>query len=289
MKIMESVVVAITPARNEVTNLIQLLTNLESVTLPKSFHWVIVVNQSTDNSLDVVSNLKSSFPITVIDYSQVGNLRLGTAWKAWQIGVDWAEKNLGFSFLMKLDADVRLSENYFECLDSEGGGDHDIVGGITTDRKNREQLWHIQGAVKMYSTAAINAIRDIPRELGFDVLDEIRVKYSGLSIRVCRNARYKLTRTTGSSEGFLAGRIRNGRLCNFVGYDRFYFMLHVFRYAFRKPILLGSFLILYGYIRSPSSPFSSELRGQHIHEQREKLMLLRKKPMHWIIDTYGAH
>lgn len=280
--------IAITPARNELTNLIQLLDNLESVNLPKSFHWVIIVNQSTDNSLDVVRNLESSFPITVLDCSEVGNLRLGTAWKAWQIGVDWAEQNLSFSFLMKLDADVRLSSDYFELLDSEGGANHDIVGGITTDKKNREQLWHIQGAVKMYSIAAINAVRDIPRELGFDVLDEICINNSGLSIKVCKHARYKLTRTTGSSEGFLAGRIRNGRLCAFVGYDRLYFMLHVLRYAFRKPMLLGSFLILFGYFTSPSSPFSGELRQLHIHEQREKLKLLRRKPIHWIIDTYGS-
>jgi hypothetical protein len=138
----------------------------------------------------------------------------------------------------------------------------------------------------MYSSEAISALNNLPRELGFDVLDEICVENTGLATNVILQAKFHLDRDTGASEGFLKGRMRNGKMCRNVGYNYIYFILHLTRYLFKKPYVVGSLCIAWGYFTSRKSPFPKELRVAHKKLQREKLTALMRHPVRWIRQHY---
>lgn len=278
--------IAITPARNEADNLLKLLKNLNSISLPNNFVWVIVLNNNSDNSINLLKIDNPNFEIIILEYQQKGNLRSGQAWRAFFHGLECIESKKEFKFLMKLDADVRLSPDYFDYLIPKNVENLGAFGGVVNSLKNREQNDLIQGAVKSYTKSALQIVKNLPHELGFDVLDEVCLEHLGFNNIVVKKSKFYLNRNTGSSEGLKEGRIRNGVMCKYVGYHPIYFFLHLIRYSFRKPYFFGSIFIAYGYVTTKSSPFENNIRELHILKQKYKLINLSKKPLSLIKQLY---
>lgn len=279
----------VTPIHNEAGNIGILAEQmLRSSLKPKC--WVIVDDGSSDNGSEIAAGYQSSLPITILNRSNNGGLIGGSAFKAWQHGVDYAlTTNAQFTHVMKLDADVNLPENYLAQALEEFDREPQIglVGGVLVGKRDREQTVHVPGPVKMYSIAAMAALEDVPRAVGFDVMDEVRLKYAGLSVVVRKDLPFTVRRAIGASQGLVHGRRRNGQVCKWTGYWPPYFLLHALRYTFRRPFGIGAAAMVGGYLQADSGPYEEHLRVAHRDEQKIKLKNAISSPRRWVKSTYG--
>jgi dolichol-phosphate mannosyltransferase len=279
----------ISPARNEALNLVDLFMNLQSQDRCEfEITWTIVVNNSTDDSLDVALRFDSDqMAINVLDYSFQGNLFSAVEYRAF-----WAAINqyglTDFDYTMKLDCDVKLEKEYLSKLCSQLGGREGLFGGVNTSKGERVQSDPrlVRGATSCYSSAALSAIRDLPIALGYDVMDKVLILHEGYECELLSGIQYEVRRKTSSSEGLLRGRYRNGIVCRFTGYSKIYFTLHVLRYCIHRPFIIGGLAIVYGYLSAPRSPYSSLLLGLHRRYQLNKLRLLLINPIGWTKSRY---
>lgn len=279
--------VIVTPARNEAERIGKLSTSLARIESGLRITWILVDDSSTDDLENALRKSSGRFPDFVIKARTSGRIALGGAYQAWWVGVDFAVKELsGFSHLMKLDADVELRPDYFSQLkklmiDSDVG----ILGGVLSN-DTREQLIHVPGPVKMYSEDCLREMFQLPLATGFDVMDEVLAKRLGYRVEVNIDARFSINRSIGASQGLLHGRKRNGMVCRWTGYYTPYFVLHLMRYVFRKPYVIGSLAMAIGFITAQKSPFETELMSEHARQQRVLLGRLFKNPIRQIRLLY---
>ncbi len=276
----------VTPAKNEESNLLSLAESLENSNAKFVCLWTVVDDASTDDTERVIQNLQSPFRVQYVKFNSPGTLISGGAYKAWMFGTEFDSATDSRTHVMKLDADVRLEDDYFDQLYNSKYRDFDMLGGIILKGSGREQRNVIPGPVKLYSERAFSLVSTMPKETGFDVLDEVLCKHKGLSTMVVPSAKFSLSRSIGASEGMLHGRFRNGRVCRWTGYSHLYFMFHITRFLFRKPFFLGALWMLFGYMTAPDSPYDKSLRNLLANSQRDKLKRLAKNPIKWFKVNY---
>lgn len=280
--------VIVTPAHNEAENIKNLAENLSCLELNFEIVWIVVDDNSSDGTSDALRQDGFGQTAELITASTSGRLIEGGAFAAWNVGIGRAcEIAPNFTHLMKLDADVILDRQYFVVLEpllrDETIG---ILGGVIA-RGGREQNLHVPGPVKVYSKLCLQGLSGLPLKPGFDVMDEVVARNLGFRVVVDTNARVYLNRRIGGSQGALHGRLRNGLICRWVGYDPFYFLLHLARYLFRKPYFFGAVWMVYGYFTAGLSPYSQELRKIHAQSQRQKLKWLFSNPGKFISSIYS--
>jgi len=280
-------ILIVTPARNEGKNLPLLLESLKNQILLPNLLWIIVDDGSTDETVKVAEEFVTPFRVIVLKREQRGKLISGAAFSAWWHGIDFGiDLESDFTHVMKLDADVSLDHAYFQQLFSEERSqDIDLIGGVISGF-SREQSSYVPGPVKLYSTRAIELLRELPVATGFDVMDEILCRENGMRISVVKSAKFTMNREIGHSQGLLHGRRRNGLVCKWVGYAPEYFALHCIRYLFRRPVVFGSFSMFYGFISADKGPYPPRLRVAHRALQRARLMEILKHPVKTMKELY---
>jgi glycosyltransferase involved in cell wall biosynthesis len=280
--------VIVTPVRNEAKRISKISNMLNLIKYNFTVIWIIVNDSSTDNTLEVIENLRGFKPRFVLEARTSGKLVSGGAFQAWYVGVEFAYKNYpNFSHLMKLDVDVELRETYFNkiqphMMDPNVG----LIGGVLKNSR-REQNIHVPGPVKIYSQSALNCLTTLPLETGYDVMDEILLKQNGFRVVVVQGAEFFLNRSIGSSQGLIHGRRRNGLVCRWTGYYFPYFLLHLARYTFKKPFLFGGIAMLFGYLLAPASPYPKNLRALHATDQKKLLGRIARNPIRVLFALYG--
>jgi glycosyltransferase involved in cell wall biosynthesis len=278
-------VLIVTPMHNEADNVPGLIASLRAQHF-RDFDWVVVDDGSTDETVARLAELDTENQVTVLSKTNDGGLIGGSAFSSWRFGVTHTLPRKPYSHVMKLDADVRLAPDYLERvvrLARDGVG---IAGGITVSKGMTEQKFHVLGAVKLYTTEAYQLTESIPTAIGFDVLDEVAASVAGLETRVDTDAHFELARLTGASEGIIHGRYRNGRGCRWTGYWFPYFLLHCARYLVRRPYVIGSFAMLWGYLSAGRGPHAPELKKAHARMQRAKLARAIRNPARFWREAY---
>lgn len=281
--------IIVTPIHNEKDNIAALARQLTASSTHPDY-WVVVDDGSTDHGAREINPGALPFKTAIIKRENGGGLIGGSAFTAWQFGVDFAiEQMPDFDFVMKLDADVDVSTDYLAQMLSSAGDTPTLglVGGALIGSRDREQTIHVPGPVKLYTRRGYLALENLPRVVGFDVMDELAIKAAGLRVLVRRDVHFTVRRAIGASQGLIHGRRRNGLVCNWTGYWPPYFVLHAIRYIFRSPFVVGSFAMLVGYVRAPESPYPKNLRDMHTAEQRSKLRAAIRSPFSWVRETYG--
>src|SRR5919199_2718859 len=186
----------VTPCRNEADNLQGLHLSLRSQRNMPSHLWVIVDDGSTDDTSLIAEQVASQHPnAIVVRRANSGGLSGGSAYKAWQFGVEQGLRYLTGttpSVVMKLDADVRLGVDYFDQL--KGHERSGAFGGFMQGRRHREQTLHIPGPVKAYSWAGYLCLDELPRTVGFDVVDEVLLRARGFQTQVVPRASFTMAR-----------------------------------------------------------------------------------------------
>jgi glycosyltransferase involved in cell wall biosynthesis len=231
------------PCRNEEENIPKLIETINSQSSRIVVSIVFIENASTDETCKVISALESNIPISMESICTLGGLSSAAEFTAFLHGAKKIlRENLSITHVMKLDADVRLSHKYFETLQNRT-----IGSGLVGSPNPGEHKNVISGATRIYSRDAFKVVAQMPQAVGFDVLDEIYISNSGYLVECVNLPLFTLVRKTGSSEGILRGRYRSGIICKVVGYSFPYFLIRIARYAFRKPLLLGSIFMFCGY------------------------------------------
>jgi len=278
----------ITPGKNEAARIPLLATSIAEACIEFPFVWIYVDDSSDDNSLSILKHGTEFKPNYILNSKSSGKIIKGGAYQTWNVGIEFALKEFpDLSHLMKLDADVQLEPDYFSRLrelmeNSEVG----IIGGVLAN-SYREQNIHVPGPVKMYSKPCLEKLSELPLATGFDVMDEVLCQKYGYRVGVNREAKFRINRAIGASQGLLHGRRRNGLVCRWTGYNALYFSLHMLRSVFKKPYLIGSLSMLWGYLIAPPSPYSVELRKLHSAHQRALLSKLLRHPISGIKDLYS--
>ncbi len=275
----------VTPMHNEADNVAGLLSSLHAQRF-QDFDWVAVDDGSTDGTAERLAEVDTEKRATILSKPNDGGLIGGSAFSSWRFGVEAVLPRKPYSHVMKLDADVRLAPDYLERIMAIARDGVGIAGGITVSKGMTEQKFHVLGAVKMYTAEAYRAIQPMPTTIGFDVLDEIAVGVAGLETRVDTDAHFELARLTGSSAGITHGRYRNGRGCRWTGYWFPYFLLHCARFLVRRPYVVGSAAMMWGYLRAGSGPYPKNLKKAHAGMQRAKLMRALRNPVRFWREAY---
>jgi glycosyltransferase involved in cell wall biosynthesis len=159
-------------------------------------------------------------------------------------------------FILRLDADLSFGPGLVASLMAEFQRDPrlGIASPILAEpahggwRDVPVRSMHTRGAVKIYSRACFEAVGKLESGLGWDVIDGARAQMAGFRTRTFTHIRCFHHRPQGSASGLLRGRYANGRSAWFVGYSPLYLLAAAARRIVQPPFLLGSILMVSGYV-----------------------------------------
>ena len=248
--------VIVTPARDEEKHLESTLQAVIAQTI-RPERLVIVNDGSSDRTGAIAEEFASRHPwIVVVHRPDRGRRKNGagvveTFYEGYKRleGVAW-------DFLIKLDADLSFAPDYFQrCLqeferDSNLGVGGGALYNLTPGGPEFEPhpWFHVRGATKIYRRACWEQIDGIWPGPGWDTLDELKANMVGWSTRTFRGVEAYHHRMTGAAEGGWSDNVKNGRGNYVVGYHPLYVLARCIHRLGRKPYVLGSIGMLYGFI-----------------------------------------
>jgi len=195
------------PAHNEANYISLTLDGIVSQTLlPKK---VIVVNDnSTDNTAEIVKNYTDKHPFVNLINNTSGTEHLpgSKVIQAFYKGYETLDDN--YDFIVKLDADIIIPNNYFETLIHHFNSDKKIgmAGGFAYIEKNGSWILenltnkdHIRGAFKAYRKQCFLDIGKLKPSMGWDTVDELLAQYHGWKIKTDEALKAKHLKPTGAT------------------------------------------------------------------------------------------
>jgi glycosyltransferase involved in cell wall biosynthesis len=195
------------PAHNE-ANFISLTLDsiIHQTVLPKQ---VVVVNDnSTDNTTNIIKEYskKYSFIGLINNPSENKHLPGSKVIKAFYKGYETLDSN--YDFIVKLDADIILPNNYFETIINHFNTDEKIgmAGGFAYIKKNESWVLenltnkdHIRGAFKAYRKECFLDIGKLKPSMGWDTVDELLAQYHNWNIKTDEALKVKHLKPTGKT------------------------------------------------------------------------------------------
>lgn len=215
----------IIPAYNEEKFIEVTLQSISNQTLlPKK---VIVVNDnSTDKTSEIISEFESKYGIfkQVLKVSENIHLPGSKVIQAFEKGLEVLDDD--YDFIVKLDADLILPNNYFEEIAKTFQSDNKIgmVGGFAYIEKNNEWILenltdkdHIRGAFKAYCKDCFKQIGGLKTAMGWDTVDELLCRFYGWKIKTIAELKVKHLKPTGVNYNKTA-RYKQGEAFYTLGY-----------------------------------------------------------------------
>jgi len=245
------------PAYNEEKNIEQTLNSiLKQTLLPKKI--VIVDDNSTDKTAKIVNFFSDKYDfIELIATNSLQIHQPGTkVINAFNRGLEILDDN--YDFIVKLDADLILPENYFKQISyifSENPR-VGIAGGRAFIEKNGKWILenltdddHIRGAFKSYRKQCFLDIGKLKSEMGWDTLDEFLARYHNWEIIVDKSLEIKHLKPTGNTYN-TSSKYQQGEAFYRLGYGFLLTFLACLKLAFRKrkPFLFINYII--GFFRA---------------------------------------
>ncbi len=281
---------AITPAYNEENYIRYILESMCSQTLKPEL-WIIVNDGSSDTTAEIAEHYAKNFDwIRVIEHPGVEGRSLGPkVVRAFNFGLHTIDI-AGYEFIVKLDADISLPENYFEKVAATFknkqhigvcGGISQLVNSEVTQVLNRG-FDHVSGTAKSYRRECFEAMGGLREVHGWDILDEHLVRYHGWSVKtidylVITHHRTPIRNLSAWRRSYDAGkwycRMRYGVPAMF-GY--------AIQQSFRTPLFIAWFPTLLGYIYAISNgekPYIDRDAGKFIrhHMNRRFVSYIKQK------------
>ena len=192
--------------------------------LPKK---VVVVNDnSTDTTSEVVQEFVNihSFICIINNTSEAIHLPGSKVIQAFQKGLENLDND--YDFIVKLDADLILPDNYFETIIKHFESDekNGMVGGFAYIEKNGEWILenltdkdHIRGAFKAYRKKCFQEIGGLKPAMGWDTVDELLSKFYGWKVETDQSLIVKHLKPTGANYNNSA-RYKQGEAFYSLGY-----------------------------------------------------------------------
>jgi poly-beta-1,6-N-acetyl-D-glucosamine synthase len=246
----------ITPARDEEEYLEKTILSVANQSI-RPLEWIIVNDGSHDNTGVIIDHYTQVYPWIKArhrpnrGYREAGGGVINTFYD----GYSQIEASQ-WDFLVKLDADLSFSSDYFERCFAEFAKDPRLGiggGGIYHEEAGEPKLeenpkFHVRGATKIYRRACWEDLGGLLRAPGWDTVDEVKANMLGWSTRSFLDLRVSHYRFTGAADGAWKDSIKNGRANYIAGYHPLFMLFKCVRRLARKPYLIGSTALLWGFL-----------------------------------------
>jgi poly-beta-1,6-N-acetyl-D-glucosamine synthase len=249
--------VIITPVRNEEKYLEQTVKSVISQTV-KPIEWVIVNDGSSDRTGIIIDSYSKQFQwIRPVHRKNRGYRKSGGGViEAFYDGYNSLVAR-NWDYVVKLDGDLTFDKQYFEkCfkkfdkiqnLGICGGGIYHVADGHMHLEENPS--FHVRGATKIYKRKCWDAIGGLPKHPGWDTVDEVKARMLGWDTRTFPEIKVIHHRRTGGADGIWRGAIKDGNADYFSGYHPLFMFAKYIRRVFKKPYLVESLGLFYGFLR----------------------------------------
>ncbi|EWH15049.1 family 2 glycosyl transferase [Cellulophaga geojensis KL-A] len=198
----------IIPAHNEEAFIAKTLDSiLHQTKKPKQV--VIVNDNSTDTTASIINSYEKKYPIFKIvnTTSSTKHMPGSKVVNAFNKGLAVIDSK--YDFIVKLDADIILPNNYFEEIASIFMSNQKIgIAGGFAYEEDKDGNWilnhpmnkdHVRGAFKAYSKSCFNKINGLRSAMGWDTVDELLAQYHNFTIVTNNNLKVKHLRPTGNA------------------------------------------------------------------------------------------
>jgi poly-beta-1,6-N-acetyl-D-glucosamine synthase len=112
-----------------------------------------------------------------------------------------------------------------------------------------QPLFHVRGATKIYKRECWEAIGELIQAPGWDTLDEVKSSMLGWETRSFPELMVLHHRYTGAADGNWKNSVKNGMANYISGYHPIFMMVKCIKRMIKKPYLLGSAGLLYGFLK----------------------------------------
>ena len=274
------------PAYNEEAFIALTLQSLVSQTLlPKK---VVVVNDnSTDKTSEIVLAFAKENPfITLVNKtSEAIHLPGSKVIQAFHKGFETLDNN--YDFIVKLDADLILPNNYFERISSTFEKDAEVamLGGFAYIEKNGDWILenltdkdHIRGAFKAYRKTFFEQMGNLKPAMGWDTVDELLAKFYGWKVITDSSLIVKHLKPTGANYNKTA-RYKQGEAFYTLGYGFFITAIASAKLAMmkKKPLLFLDYVLGFWKAKMANTPLlvteeqAKFIRKYRFQKMKEKL------------------
>jgi glycosyltransferase involved in cell wall biosynthesis len=275
------------PSHNEETLISLTLQSLvEQTVLPTKI--VVVNDNSTDNTEEIVSSFVSKYPfISLVNKtSNAIHLPGSKVIQAFQKGLETLDEN--YDFIVKADADLIFPNNYFETIIKHFKSDERIgmAGGFCYIEKNGNWILenltdkdHIRGALKSYRKVTFKQIGGLKPEMGWDTVDELLCKFYNWKVVTDENLHVKHLKPTGANYNKTA-RYKQGEAFYSLGYGFWITAIASIKLAMmkKKPLLFIDYIKGFWKAKSSKKPLlvtdeqAKFIRNYRWKKMKEKLL-----------------
>ncbi len=220
--------------------------------------WVVVDDGSSDRTAELIGRWARQHEwITPVYLPSSGPRVNGFGpMRAFRAGLQ-ALRHKDWDFLVKLDADLGFSFDYFATCFDEFAADArlGITGGqIATetskgDTVERQPGFHVRGATKIYRRECWDAIDGLIDGPGWDTVDELTANMLGWRTRTLQHLTVRQYRRTGGAAGWFRDAVKNGRANYVAAYHPLFMLAKCCRRALQFPYVLHSAALLHGYFQ----------------------------------------
>jgi glycosyltransferase involved in cell wall biosynthesis len=276
--------VLISACRNEGAFIGGLLDTIAAQTTP-TVRWIIVDDGSTDDTYR-----KASARGKTLDYLQTvtmpgGRLRsFASQVYAAQHGYGLV-RNLQFSFIGFLDADIRVQPDYYEQLMKRFESDPKLglAGGTVVDKypdriehsRRGSEDFHVAGGVQFFRRECFERIGGyVPIEGGGqDTIADVMIMMHGWRVRAFPELEALHLRPEGFGKaGALRRGLRWGRKFYLLGYHPLFYLGQCLRRLGQRPVVVASLFQMLGFV-------AATIRGENRPVTKDFILFQRKLQM----------
>lgn len=275
--------IIVTPTKNEARNLRNIIGFVDKQTIKPSL-WVIV-DESSDNTPNIIKEVMTRYKWIrgIFLERREGYLGKGYA-AACKAGFDYAIKDckqnkIDYEYIGLVDADVSISEDYFERLISKfernpklgiaSGIEYWDISGKLVKNDQREDL-PIGPARLWRKECFLETEGYIVSEAPPDTISNIKAKLRGWETEQFADVKV-ITRRASTGRGYWKGYLQNGKYSYAVHDPLFIAIMKAIKYSFNHPYYTG-LAFLSGYL------ISAIRRVEKVNENEIKAYVRHKKP-----------
>ncbi len=250
--------VLITPAKNEGDIIPKTIESVIKQTI-KPVKWIIVDDNSTDNTRDIVKNLSREYEfINLLTINSDETRNFGSKVNAFMTGYN-VIKEKDFDYIGNLDADVSFESTYFERLLNEFNKNKKLglAGGWISELINKKYTNQIvsdnsvAGAVQFFRRICFEEIGGYTPLIsgGIDTVAEVKVRMNGWEVKTIRELIVLHNRPVSEGKNnIFKSRFQQGINHYVLGYHPIFYFFATSLRVLERPIFFGSMLKFFGFL-----------------------------------------
>lgn len=277
----------ITPIKNEIGNIEKTIESVvNQILLP--VEWIIIDDNSDDGSEIIIKEAAKKYLWIKVFYPEKYYLTDYSSRVVHLFSFGYSKISKAVNFISKLDADVSFNVFFYKNiidafhLNQKLGivSGHLSINNIP-EKKQTSEFICTRGATKVYRIKCLDNIGGIICFQGWDTLDNVAARAKLWDVAILPEF-FEHLKLEGSRVGSIFYiHYRTGYYNGSIPYYFPYFITKVFSKLASKPIVIGSFLMFLGYVKSRffgnNRPYPKYIVKQLHYEQKKTLKFLLLK------------